>query len=168
MRNGITSIVSASRTVLQEQSYLAVFLVLVPLISFLLFLIPVQLIPGNDVRFQASLFHARDYLLLAMLALLESLLLVMYIFLLRRSQQSRKRDLERESLGVISGIPAFLFGTKACPMCVAAFLGFLGPNVVFTVVEYRQWIFGLSAIVLLLSLYVVSRKIEGNCEKCLL
>lgn len=159
----------ASKTALGSRKQVAVFLLLIPLVASLLFLIPVETIPGNNIQFQATLFHLTDYFSLFVIATLESLLLVMWIYLLRhrKSQRNPKGFSGNESLGMLSGVPAFLFGTKLCPVCIAGIFGFLGPGAVYFAIQHRLWIFLISAAVLLVSIYSISRKINGTCEYCI-
>lgn len=64
MRN----IILATKTVLREKRYLLIFLLFLPVIFFVFILIPVTVIPGNDFAFQLSIFAAKDYALLSVLA----------------------------------------------------------------------------------------------------
>ncbi len=161
--NALKQIISASKVVLQKRLYLAAFLLLTIPIAFLLFLIPVNAIAGNSIAFQLQLFGTKDYLMIFAVAGLESLLLVMFFYLFRRAQVQKTK---LSAFGVVSGVPAFLFGTKLCPMCIAAMFGFLGSGAVFSILQYRAWIFVASIAVLLLSIYSVSRKINKTCEYC--
>ncbi|KAA3643974.1 MAG: hypothetical protein DWQ07_17815 [Chloroflexi bacterium] len=159
----IQSITSTSKIILQERVMLYSFILLLPLIAALLYLIPVFSIPGNDIAFQLQLFTAPDFLLLFVVAGLESLLLVMMLYLYR---QRHLRTINRGNLGVLSGIPVFLFGANFCPMCLAGLLGIFGPGVVAFAVQYRVWAFSVSISLLLLSLYSTSKKVQGVCENC--
>lgn len=164
----LKQIITASQKVCETRRYLAVLLLLVPAIAFLLFLIPVKTIPGNDLAFQSQIFGAQDYLMLLLIAILESLLLLMFFYLLRRArtQKLKLSALGQSPLGIASGIPAFLLGTKLCPLCLAGIFGFLGSGFVFSILKYRLWIFAASIIILLLSLYSIAKKINGACEAC--
>ncbi len=170
MKNSLTQIILTIKKVLNSRAYLFAFLLLIPTIAFLLFLIPVKFIPGNSIDFQATLFGVSDYFLLFTLALLESLLLVMffYLFALTR-RKAYLKTAGQGGIGLFSVVPAFLFGTKLCPMCLAGIFGALGisAGVVFPLLQYRQWVFIVSIIILLTSLYLVSKKINVVCEKCI-
>lgn len=166
--NTFKQIISASKMVLQSRFYLSVFFLITPIIAFLLFLIPVNAIPGNSVTFQMQLFSTKDYLMIFSVAGLQSLLLVMFFYLFRRarSQRIKLSAFGHSNLGVISGVPAFLFGTKLCPICITAIFGFLGSGTIFSILQYRVWIFVVSVAILLLSIYSISRKINRTCEYC--
>lgn len=168
MRTVVQEFSAATQTTLSNGVRRGLFLLLTGLIAWLLFLVPVRVIPGNDVAFWASLFGPTDYLLLLVVAALEGLLQLMGLHLWSQSRprQHTRPRLANESLGVLSGLPVFLFGTKICPMCIVGFLGFLGPSAVFFAVDHRHWFFSLWSAILLLSLFSVSRKITRSCEQC--
>lgn len=163
----IQSVFLACKAVLQNWVYRSLFLLLIPLIAFLLFLIPVTYIPGNSISFQATLFTISDYLLIIPLAGLESLLLVMFVYLMRHSRKQTLPRMSPGGFGLVSGVPAFLFGTKLCPICMASIFGLFGPGVVAFALQYRTGIFLGSMILLLVSVYTVSLQINGVCSKCL-
>lgn len=169
MINNFNHIIVASKTVLKNKRIFLIFLMLIPLIAFLLFLIPVKYIPGNSINFQAMFFKTNDYILIVILAILESLLLVMffYLFTLTR-RKAHLTTVGQGGIGMFSVIPAFLFGTKVCPMCLAGIFGAFGisTGMVFPLLQYRQWVFAISIIILLISLYFVSKKVNGVCVKC--
>lgn len=163
----IGQVPSAIRTVFRNPIVLFAFLLLIPTIALLLFLIPVFTIPGNSAALQLEIFTLTEHFLLVFVAALEALLLVMFIHLFGAPERRRLRTtVGSANLGLVSGIPAFLFGTKLCPMCIAAVFGFLGPGAVFSILRYRTWIFAASAAVLLLSIYSIARKINGACGRC--
>lgn len=170
MKNVFIQPYQASLKVLQNRKYTLLFLTLIPIISFLLFLIPVKYIPGNSINFQATLFTTSDYLLLVILSVLESLLLVMFLYLFKLTRRRANiATAGHGGMGMLSVVPAFLFGTKLCPMCLAGIFGALGisTGMVFPLLLYRQWVFIASIGVLLLSLYFVSKKINSDfCVKC--
>ena len=157
------STVFTIKTIMREKAIWVSSILLVPLITALLYLIPVISIPGNDIAFQYQLFTPPDFLLLFIVAALESLLLVMMLYLFR---QRHLATLNQGFLGILSGIPVFLFGANFCPMCLAGLLGVFGPGVVAFAVQYRFWAFVGSIGILLFSLYATSRKVRGVCEAC--
>ena len=163
MINKIRDAVSTITIIFQERAIRYAFILLLPFITLLLYSIPVISIPGNDLAFQLQLFTPLDFLLLFAVAALESLLLVMMFYMLRQRQLS---GVGQGNLGLLSGIPAFLFGANFCPMCIAGLLGVFGPGVVAFAVQYRLWAFSLSIGILFVSLYSTSRKVQGVCEDC--
>lgn len=168
MKKVFQRIITACAIALKNPKYLLAFLLLIPPIGYLLFLIPVQAIPGNDIALQLKLFSLKDYLLLLIVAALESLLIVLFVFGFRQphAHANKLASFGHGNMGTLGGIASFLFGSKLCPMCIAALLGGLGPGAVAFTLEYRQWIFFVSIALLLFSIYCLSGKIVGNCELC--
>jgi len=73
-------VVVASRIVLRDRLSHALVTLLTPVIGMALFLIPVHVIPGNTIAIQSRLYRLNDYILLACIAGLESLLIAMYVY----------------------------------------------------------------------------------------
>lgn len=165
----IKQIISAVKKVLRQPTYLTAFGLLVPSIAFLLFLIPVVTIPGNDIALALKAQAAtKGYFTLIPIAVLESLLLVMFWYTLRRSHTNKNSltVVGGSNLGAGSGVLAFLFGSKLCPVCIAAIFGVFGSGATLAVLQYRAWLFAVSLVVLGVSLYLVARKVNEKCEHC--
>jgi len=158
----------AIKTVLSKKWYLFSFLALVPLVFLFFVYIPVRSIPGNSLEFQLGIFSHRDYTTLTIFSLLTSLFLIMQAFIFRNSLNSKDKlvSLGKGGIGGYVAIIGSIFGTASCSSCLAALFGFLGFNTLLFLVE-RQWYIVSGAIILLLiSLYFVSKKINGICDIC--
>lgn len=161
-------ILLAVKTVLSKKWYLLGFLALTPLIFYLFVLIPVKTIPGNDFIFQLSIFSTRDYILTTFLSILLSLFLVMQLFIIRNAT-SKKGVLTSIGSGGVGGYVATvgaIFGTAACSSCLFAILGFLGVSTVLTLLQYQWHIVSGAIFILLLSIYFLSKKVNGICDTC--
>lgn len=161
-------IIIASKTVLSNKMYLLGFLALV-LLMFLFFIyIPVKAIPGNSLKFQLAIFSQRDYLLTALFSILVSIFLIMQLFVLRNKSTS-KTVLASVSSGGIGGYIATIgaiFGTAACGSCLFAIVGFLGASTVFTLLKYQWYVVSGAIVILLISIYFLSKKVNGICDLC--
>lgn len=161
-------IVIASKIVLSKRFYLLGFLILIPLVFSIFVLIPVKTIPGNSLDFQLGIFSEGDYIRLTILSLLTSLFLVMQIFIFKNSFTAKDRttSLVRGGIGGYTAVVGSVFATAACSSCLFAFFGFLGFSTLIFLIE-RQWYIVSGAIILLLiSLYFASSKINGICDVC--
>lgn len=157
-------VISATRTLFTKRNYLWLFLAGIPTIFAIFVLVPVKTIPGNDLAFQLSIFALRDWIIMAALASLTSLLLVMNIYIFR--QRRALAEAGKAGAGGVSSIVGAVFGTAACSSCVAALFGFMGLPFVLFLVEARLYIvFGAIGLILL-SLYFASKKIVLACENC--
>jgi hypothetical protein len=144
---------------------------LCPFVFSLFVLIPVRAIPGNDLKFQLSIFTLRDYAVLIALTLLIALSLTMQMYLFRRTKTSRKKTAALSGgvtgvAGSFSGVLATVFATASCSSCAAALLGFLGSGAVLFLVENRWWMTLATTTLLLISLYVSAKKVLGVCVRC--
>ncbi|MBI3576942.1 hypothetical protein HY086_02815 [Candidatus Gottesmanbacteria bacterium] len=161
-------IIVASKTVLSKKIYLVGFLALVPLVFLFFVYIPVRSIPGNSLGFQLSIFSTRDYILTTIFSILMSLFLTMQVFVIRNAT-SKKNILTSVGTGGVGGYMATIgaiFGTAACGSCLFAIVGFLGASTVFTLLKYQWYIVSGAIVILLISIFLLSKKVNGICESC--
>ena len=163
------TIIQASKTVLANKNYRLALAILVPLIFFLLVAIPVNAIPSNDFKMQLSLYKASDYIMLTALSFLISLFFLMHAYNFARARKAKEKAgvLGAGSVGSSAGALASMFGAATCPMCVASLFSFLGFGAVGFLLNYQWWVFVAAFILMLASLYFVSRKVNSICEKCI-
>ena len=148
--------------VFSKKKYWLVMLISFIIVSALFILIPVFTTPGNTIEFQLSVFKTTDYIIIVLLSFLTSLLMTMQVYLWDKNRVEAKKLL----LGGTSSITALIVGTAACSSCLAAFFGFLGIGAVLFIAENQWPIFFLSSSLLLISIYLTSKKIKGVCETC--
>lgn len=138
------------------------------LLFVLLFLIPVNVIPGNEIAFQAVLFGWKDYIFLGALALLGGLVATLQVFIFKQRYKA-KIGISTGAvggLGILSGIFSSIFATATCSLCVGALFGFLGAGGVLFFVSNRIYVIMVSLILLYISLYVSAKKLNGVCGDC--
>lgn len=161
-------VIIANKTVFSNKMYLLGFLALVPL-TFLFFVyIPVNAIPGNSLGFQLSIFSQRDYLLTTLFSILVSIFLIMQVFVLRNKSTSRTilASIGGGGIGGYIATIGAIFGTAACGSCLFAIVGFLGASTVFTLLKYQWYVVSGAIVILLISIYFLSKKVNGICESC--
>lgn len=168
MSNPFKKIIEATREVLKEKKNVHRF-ILFSLAFFAVYVIlPVFLIPGNDIAFQISLLRARDFALFALLSLVTGLLAVMQLHIFVRTRDAKKRaaSLGQGGAGLYSAVVGGLLATAACSSCVAGLLGFLGAGSVFFIVENSIVVTSIAFAIVALSLYVTSRSVNKHCGAC--
>ncbi len=149
----------ASKIVLASIWRFTSFVVLIPVISFLAYLIPAEAIPGNSVSLQLQLMEPRDYAVVIVLATLESLLLLMFYYVSRKGRITLS-TVCRGNGGVLAGIPALFIGFGTCSSMALPFIfGFLGTGFVAFAGTHASWIFAVSLILLLAAIYSLSRRV---------
>jgi len=161
------TIIQASRIILANRNYRLILLILTPLIFFLLVSIPVNTIPSNDFKTQFSLYKPQDYAMLAILSSLISLFFLMHTHNFKKAREARVKAGLNAGIGGSAGALTSIFGAATCPMCVASLFSFLGFGTVGFLLNYQWWIFAVAFFLVLVSLYFVSRKVNGICEKCI-
>ena len=163
--NPLSTIYTASKTVLGENNFKLWFVILTLIFVFAYIFIPVWLTPGNTLAFQMSLFKTKDYVLFFILSTVTALLLLMQVFLFQ-SKKHRTKAVSQGGVGIFSALFGGLLATAACSSCIAAILGFLGAGSIFFVLENQPYIV-LGAIVLVVaSLYFSARRVLGYCSEC--
>lgn len=157
----------AVKSILKNRNYLNSFVGLSLLLFTFMFLIPVYSIPGNTVKFQSVLYGFKDYLLLAVLAIFSSLVLVIQVGSFFQSKNNGGTTI-LSGAGIFSGIFSSIFASATCGMCVGALFSFLGFGTVLFLIESRWYILLGAFGLLLISLYMSSRKYNKGCEICLI
>jgi len=162
MENPIKIIYKATKRTLSNKNYFLSF-ILISILSLTIFiLIPVFVIPGNDLLFQLGIFTYWNYILMFTLAILISLMISMQIYNYKLKKSIKKAG--GAVAGGFSGFIAGIFGTASCASCVAAIFGFLGVGTVFFLIQYQWYIVGISLFFILLSIYFNSLGIEKDCK----
>ncbi|MBI2051996.1 hypothetical protein HYT33_04535 [Candidatus Roizmanbacteria bacterium] len=161
-------IVLAGKTILSKKDYLIIFLSFIPLIFLFFVMVQIWTIPGNNIRLQLSIFKTRDYILTVLLSFLVSLFLVMQAFIFRNAY-SAKTKLASVGVGGATGylgMGAAVLATATCAACLIALFGFLGFGSIVFLLKNQWWVVSVAIILLLVSLYFSSRKVNGLCESC--
>ena len=162
MENPIKIIYNASKRTLSNKNYLLTFIFISVLFITIFILIPVFVIPGNDLLFQLGIFTYLDYIIMFTLAILISLMISMQIYNYKLKKSIKK--VGGAVAGGFSGFVAGLFGTASCASCVAAIFGFLGVGTVFFLIKYQWYIVGISLVFILISIYFNASSIEKGCR----
>jgi hypothetical protein len=158
-------ITTASKEVLSRKNYLISFIAIIFIILAIFISIPVFLMPANSLLFQLTVFTIKDYVLLTVLSILISLIIVMQVF---SYKEAKFCSPAKTAVSGGSAITAALFGTASCASCLVAVFGFLGVGTVFFLVEYQWLIVGISILIMLVSLYFTSLKlneVRTSCKK---
>jgi len=164
-RNPLKTIISAVMATLEKKRYKVWFVVLTGFFIATYVLIPVWLTPGNSLSFQLSLLKPKDYVMFVILSALTALLLLMQVYLFR-SKTRRAGSIGQGGVGIFSAIFGGLLATAACSACIAAIIGFLGAGSVFFVLENQPYIVIIAISLVVISLYLSSRRVLGYCREC--
>ena len=160
--------IEAIQAVLAQKRYSFLLLLFAIGFFFLFLFIPTRAIPGNSFWFQLSLLSFKEYILLGSLAFLSALSLTMqwYLWVRKRELRNAVSALGTGGAGGLSAVLASMFGTASCASCISAIFGFLGIGMVFTLIDYRNYIISASLLLILASIYFASRRINNICRSC--
>lgn len=150
----------SAREVMRQKYSHYLFIPLAAVLWFGFVTIPVLAIPSNTYVLQFSLYTAADYIILSLLALIGALFFLTHVYSFKKSRESRNAGTALSGgVGGIAGFSASIFGAASCPMCVAALFGFLGFGTVGFLVNNQWMVFVVSALLVVVSLYFVSKKV---------
>lgn len=168
MSNPFSEIQNAYQDLMKHRAYRRAL----PLIALAVFaafvLMPALLIPYNTIAFQLQILKLKDYLIFALLSMATALLILMQVFLFRRSRSAKARAVAvgGGSVGAYSAIMGGFLATAACSSCIAGLLGFLGAGSVFFVAKNSGW-FALGALAIMaVALYSTAKQFNGYCGSC--
>ena len=163
-----SNIYQAVVRVFADRKMLALFTVLWVLFFGLMFLIPVMAVPGNYISLQAKIYKLQDYLLLITLAFMSALVFIIQISIYRQSINTHIHagDAVFGGAGIFTGLVSSIFATASCALCVGAVFSFLGFSTLLFLVESRLYIIASALMLLLVSLYLSSRRLNNGCKAC--
>lgn len=157
--------------VFTEKIYILLALLIATLFFGIFIFIPLVTIPGNDLRFQLSIYTLENYILMSFLALLVGITFAMQIYTVKKQQVLRKSSspvLQGVALSGASGIFGSIVGTASCSLCLASLFGFIGlgtGGALFVLKNQNYFLWG-SILIMLFSLYFTARRINKVCTSC--
>ena len=115
---------------------------------------------------QIQYLKIKGLTVLFIFSLLSALSFTMFLFSSFFMKSPAVKEAGGAGLGIISGFLSALLATASCSYCLIAFLGFLGSSGVFFVYENKDKIMTLSIILLIISIYFLSKKVVEGCKTC--
>lgn len=167
----IKLIYSAAIKVFAERIYLLLALLMTAFFFGVFIFIPLVTIPGNDLRFQLSIYTRENYVLMSFLAVLVGATFAMQIYAAKKQRMLRKSlppALHSAALSGASGIFGSIVGTASCSLCLTSLFGFIGfgtGSILFVLQNQIYFLLG-AIIAMLVSLYFTARKVVKICQKC--
>lgn len=157
--------IEAAKIVFKKKGYLLGMLIVTILFFIIIILIPVKIVPGNDVRFQLSIMPKIDLVVITLVSLFTATSLTFNLYLLRRSNY-RPDALGNITVSSFAGITSSFFGTVTCVSCAATVLGLFSAGTMAFIYQYRPILATISIAVLIISLYLTSKKVLNLCDSC--
>ena len=157
---------TATKTILYEKNYLILFVLSSIIMTLIYLFLPVYLTPGNDIEFQLSITPLWALVFTGILAIAMGLLISMQVFVFKRLRMIQRKEASTGIIGGMSSIVAGIFASASCGACLSAAFAFIGaPGIIF-LTEHRFEITLISFGVVLIALYLSSKKINDNCDYC--
>lgn len=158
-----SQIPKAANAVLSEKKYFLAFLLLSVAIFWILVLAPDKIVQSNAVL---RILGPGEYTFLGIVAILTSLVITMQIFSFRLTRRMGMDHSLLSGAGFLSALSSAIFSSATCGLCVAAVFGFLGAGSVIFLVDNKVYVVAGSIVLLVLSLYFSSKKVNRDCDTC--
>ncbi len=165
MEKTIKQISEAIKEVFRNRIYFLSFVLLSIILLFFYIYLPAKTIPGNSLKFQLEILGTKGIFLLAIFSMLSSLTLTMWIYNFLTTKQL-SAAIGSTGAGIFAAFLSALLSTASCSYCLIAFFGFLGSGAIFFMLENRNKIVIISILLLLISIYSLSKKITEGCKSC--
>ncbi len=167
MKNFLQVFKRSFKEIFKKKQYLLVLLFSFSITFFLFILIPVFIVPKNNLKTQLLVFQFKDYLLILVLSFLFSIFLAMqiYLFFERKNFITTSTKLVSTGIGTIF---VGLLGTATCISCLAlpfALLG-VGFGTMMFFLNYRWYFVGGMILFMFMAIYLTARKINKTCRSC--
>ena len=153
----------AANAVLSEKKYFFAFLLLSVAIFWVLVLTPDKIVQSNATP---RIFGTGEYIFLGGVSILASLVFTMQTFSFGLTRRMGVHQSLLSGAGFFSASSSAIFSSATCGLCVAAVFGFLGAGGVIFLVDNRSYVVAGSIILLVLSLYFSSKRVNNDCDTC--
>jgi uncharacterized membrane protein YiaA len=154
-------LLKAANTVLSEKKYFFAFIILSIGIFWVLVLAPDKIAGAGAIT---RSFRVWEYVFLAAIALLASLVVLMQVFSFKMTRRMNAGQSALTSVGFFSAFMSAVFSSAVCGLCVSALFGFLGAGGIIFLVDNRLYVVAGSVSLLLLSLFLSSKRVNEDCD----
>lgn len=158
----IKNIPKSVKEVLQNDKYLFLFVLFSAIVLSIYVLVPFLI---NQKANFVSYSTPRVFLII-IFSFFIGLLFTMQVYSIRKNKELNIVAGSGGILGFLSGFAIILFSSATCIACLSVILTFLGVGTVFTLFNYRNYIIIIGFLLILISLYLISNKIQKQCELC--
>mgnify|MGYP001560193198 CR=1 FL=1 len=159
----LKNIIKAASTVLSVKKYSLIFVLLFVVVFWIIILVPGWIISA-DIRSQG--FSVSNFTFLAAVSVLTSLVITLQLFSFKITGKAGAAQSAFSGAGFFSALSAAIFSSATCGLCIATVFSFLGVGSVIFLVDNRAYVIAGSVVLLLLSLYFSSKKVNNDCEVC--
>lgn len=152
-------------SVFKKKIYIALFFVFAVSFFFLSVFLPVVL-TKQDFLLQFKILSINDYVLFGFFSALSSLSFLLFIYSLINTSSISKKAVSGAGIGIFSGLFSAILAGTTCSYCLLAIFGLVGSGFSFFLLDHRIEILLFALILLLLSIFFISKKIIDGCVDC--
>ncbi|GIW63745.1 MAG: hypothetical protein KatS3mg091_547 [Patescibacteria group bacterium] len=149
-----------------KQKVFAGFFAILSVVFFLLSVFLPALLARQSIFIQFSILSFFDYLSFGIFAVLSSLCFVLFVYSIVNNSSVSKKAVSGAGVGVFSGLFSAVLASTTCSYCLLAIFGFLGSGFSFFLLDHRVEILFVALILLISSIFFLSKKIIDGCVDC--
>ncbi|MFH1751187.1 MAG: hypothetical protein ABH863_05905 [Candidatus Micrarchaeota archaeon] len=128
--------------------------------------IPIAVTPGNTLELFLDITPVWGLFAIAFLGGLMGVLIAMQYYVIKNTKSSDRKELGSGISAFVSSIISGVFATATCGACVGVLFSFLGTAGVFFLLEHRWEITVFGFLMVAISIFLTSRRINNHCEVC--
>lgn len=167
MYKNILTIKEAIRRVLDSKNYIFLFLFFSIIMIFTYVFIPVFVVPGNDLKFFLQITPWWGFMIFILLGISVGLLITMQIYIFKNLRKISIRGTTGGTIAGFSSVISGVFSSATCASCVSTLFSFLLPTAfILKTLDYRWHISIGGFMLVLVSLFLTSKRIENECKYC--
>lgn len=149
-----------------DKKYVFIAFVSTLAMAFMYIGIPIFITPGNSLELLADATPWWGFLVIAILATLMGMLVAMQYYVIKNTKSADKREVGSGIGAFVASIMSGIFATATCAACVSVLFSFLGTASIFFLMDHRWEIIAFGFIMVAISIYLTSRRINNHCEEC--
>lgn len=158
--------VGAFLTVFSNARYLAGLVLASAAFLLAYVLVPVKLVPGGTLGLYLAQTPRWELATLVLLSVGLGSLLCMQVFVWRRLGRHSVRESAGGAAAWASSIASGVGASASCGVCLTALFSFLGSGGILFLMGHQWQILCASLLLMLGSLYFISRRINNECGDC--
>lgn len=156
----------AWKTVFRKKRSYLIFSIASFLVFSVFIIIPVIIVPGNDIAYQLSIMPFGDFVTLITLSFITGLAVVFNIYIFNQKKHLQKSQIGQVGITGIAALLSSFFGSFSCIACAATIIGFFGLTAVTFAIKFRIYFALASVFLMLSSVYFTARKVLHVCDRC--
>ncbi len=139
--------------------------IIIAVVSAILFYLALTTIPYNPLN-ASNTITGLDYAFILIVSILFALSLTLQLYSFDVIGRISKRGVVGGLSAFMAGLIAGVTGVATCTACAVFLISFIGLPGMLILSKYSSEIKAATILLLLVSIYLTSNKIDANCESC--